>query len=54
MKNEIRIREATADDLSDLAEISRTTWYGHDYLEGVSKKRIDQQGFFIINLSRKL
>ncbi len=54
MKKEINIREATADDLSDLAEISRTTWDGDDYLEGVSEKWIDQQGFFVAELCGKV
>ncbi len=47
MKKEITIREATTEDLTDLAEISRTTWEGHDYLEQVSENWLKQQGFFV-------
>ena len=47
MKNEIRIREARASDIEDLAKISRTTWDGADYLESVSAKWISEKGFYV-------
>ncbi len=54
MKNEMIVREATIHDLADLAEISRTTWEGHDYLEKVSEKWLNQQGFFVGELNNKV
>ncbi|MEA3266638.1 MAG: GNAT family N-acetyltransferase [Candidatus Fermentibacteria bacterium] len=47
MKKEMKIREAAAGDLEDLAIISRATWNGEDYLERVSKGWIDQRDFFV-------
>lgn len=54
MKKEMIVREATINDLADLAEISRTTWEGHDYLEKVSEKWLNQQGFFVGDLDNKV
>ncbi len=47
MKNEILIREARAEDIGDLAKISRTTWDGADYLESISAKWISEKGFYV-------
>ena len=54
MKKEMKIREATAGDLGDLAEISRTTWEGHDYLEQVSEEWLKQQGFFVGEIAGRI
>lgn len=47
MKKKIVLRKAAFSDLADLAEISRTTWDGDDYLEKVSEKWIKQHDFFV-------
>ncbi len=41
------IREAAAGDTDDLAEISRNTWDGHDYLEQVSRNWLADGGFVV-------
>lgn len=41
------IRKASAADTGDLAEISRNTWDGHDYLEEVSKVWLKESGFVV-------
>lgn len=41
------IREAAAGDTDDLADISRNTWEGHDYLEQVSKNWLADGGFIV-------
>jgi len=46
-KTRMKVREATEDDLEDLAIISRTTWDGEDYLERVSRGWINQKDFFV-------
>ncbi|MCD4707141.1 MAG: GNAT family N-acetyltransferase [Candidatus Sabulitectum sp.] len=43
----MKIRKATGGDLRDLAEISRTTWEGHDYLEQVTEGWLRQGNFFV-------
>ncbi|MCK5784919.1 MAG: GNAT family N-acetyltransferase [Candidatus Sabulitectum sp.] len=54
MKTKMKIREATAVDLEDLALISRATWDGHDYLENVSGEWIMQKGFFVGELAGRV
>ncbi len=54
MENEILIREATAKDIDDLAKISRTTWDGNDYLEGVSAKWISEKGFYVATVGTRV
>jgi len=43
----LTVREAAAGDLADLADISRNTWEGHDYLEKVSPEWIRDSGFIV-------
>ncbi|RKZ05064.1 hypothetical protein DRQ21_00905 [Candidatus Fermentibacteria bacterium] len=47
MKEKLVIREAAESDLGDLAEISRATWDGDDYLESVSGEWVRENGFFV-------
>ncbi len=54
MIKQITIREAKSDDLDDLAEISRTTWDGHDYLEHVSGNWLKESGFYVGEIAGKV
>lgn len=39
------IRDASPEDMDDVAEISRKTWEGNDYLENVSSQWLNDSGF---------
>lgn len=54
MRKEITVREAKSDDLDDLAEISRSTWDGHDYLEQVSGNWLKESGFYVGEIAGKV
>lgn len=43
----LMVREASAGDSADIADISRNTWEGHDYLEGVSSDWLKDSGFIV-------
>jgi GNAT superfamily N-acetyltransferase len=44
---ELVIREALETDIPGLADISRGTWEGHDYLEKVAEDWLADSGFFV-------
>ena len=47
------IREATQADRADLAEISRNTWDGHDYLENTAENWLSDGYFYVGETSGK-
>ncbi len=51
---ELLTRTAEPRDREDLAEISRTTWEGHDYLEGVAESWLADSGFIVGELSGRV
>ncbi len=51
---DLLIRPAEPGDRADLAEISRTTWEGHDYLEGVADSWLTDSGFIVGELSGRV
>lgn len=48
------IREALPDDMPAIAEISRMTWDGHDYLEDVATEWMKSSGFVVALLNGRL
>jgi len=48
------VRMAEPGDIEDLAEISRNTWEGHDYLETVAEEWFSQGGFMVGELSGRV
>lgn len=51
---DLLIRPAKPRDRADLAEISKTTWEGHDYLEGVADSWLADSGFIVGELSGRV
>lgn len=48
------VRPAVPGDREDLAEISRTTWEGHDYLEQVTGEWLEDSGFMVAELDGRV
>ena len=51
---ELRVRIAALNDLDDIAEISRTTWDGDDYLEGKAPGWIEDGSLYAGELDGKV
>ena len=51
---ELLVRAAVPTDKDDLAEISRNTWEGDDYLEKTTESWLEDSGFYVGELSGKV
>lgn len=51
---DLHVRKAELRDRADLAEISRATWEGHDYLEGITDSWLADFGFMVGELSGRV
>ncbi len=54
MNEDLIVRPALPGDREDLAEISRTTWEGHDYLEQVTGEWLEDSGFMVAELEGRV